>query len=167
MKLELDNSLFTEEERENTPKRLKRFEKEWKNSSKFKFTIFPNLGYNQMIILKDIEFASLCAHHLLPFHGKACIGYIPDKKICGISKLARVLDKFAHTPQTQERLTEQVADFLDKNLKPLGVMVVLEAAHDCMRIRGVQKQNSVMITSALKGAFEYDTPRSEFLRLIK
>jgi len=158
---------LAKEELENTPKRIKKFVKEWKKNEKFKFTTFPNPGYDQMVILKNIDFSSLCSHHLLPFHGKAHIGYIPDKKICGISKLARTVDKFASRPQTQEELTQNIADFLEKKLKPLGVMIVMEAQHDCMRIRGVKKQNSVMVTSAIRGLFEKQEVREEFLKLIR
>jgi GTP cyclohydrolase I len=167
MKVNFNNKLFTEEELQNTPIRIKRFFEEWSNNKIFNFTIFDSHNYNEMIILKDIEFASMCSHHLLPFHGKAHIGYIPNNKICGISKLARTVDMFASKPQAQERLTEQIVDFLMTKLNPKGVMLVMEAAHDCMRIRGVKKQNSIMITSAIRGVFEKQEVREEFLRLIK
>ena len=169
MNIKYPNKLFTDEALENTPNRHEKFLAEWGDMNKgFNFTTFSNEGYDQIILLKNIEFASLCEHHLLPFHGSAHIGYIPSDLICGVSKLARVVDKFACCPQLQERLTQQIADFLWEQLKPKGVIVVLEAAHDCMRIRGVKKQNSVMVTSALKGVFaEDEKPRVEFLSLIK
>jgi GTP cyclohydrolase I len=159
--------LFDEESLRNTVNRVKRFQKEWEEKRKFKFTVFKNPGYNQMIILRDIDFASLCSHHLLPFKGKGHIGYIPDKHICGISKLARALDKFACKPQIQEKLTEDLADFLQEKLKPIGLMIVLEAQHDCMQIRGVKKPNSTMVTSAIRGSFEEYRVRYEFLQLIR
>jgi len=168
MRFTINNRYFNKEELANTPKRIRKYYKELKNSSKFNFKVFDNQSYNQMIILKDIEFASLCSHHLLPFIGKAHVGYLPNKKICGISKLARALDKFASKPQLQERLTNDLAKFLQKQLSPLGVIVVIEAQHDCMRIRGIKKQNAVMITSAITGVFRENISqaRHEFLELI-
>ena len=168
MKIEIPDELFSEEELTNTPDRIKRFMAEWENNDEFKFTVFNNPGYDQIIILKDIDFASVCSHHLLPFIGKAHIGYIPGNKICGISKLARVVNKFASRPQIQERLTHQIADFINKELNPVGVMVVIEAQHQCMTIRGVRKPNSVMVTSAIKGLFKEDgKARAEFMELIR
>jgi len=168
MQIEIPDELFSAEELRNTPDRIKRFLQEWQNKDDFKFTMFDNPGYDQMILLKSIEFGSLCSHHLLPFTGFAHVGYIPDKKICGISKLARVVDMFASRPQVQERLTQQIADFIVQQLNPIGVMVVLEAQHECMRIRGVKKANSVMVTSALKGLFKKDEKaRLEFMGLIR
>lgn len=170
MKVEWSNKLFNKEELKNTPERIRRFQEEWKKNKKFKFTTFKNPGYNDMIILKDIDFASLCSHHLLPFIGKAHIGYIPSKngRICGISKLARTVDKFASKPQIQEKMTKEIADFLVKKLSPDGVIVVIEAQHQCMTIRGVKKSNAKMITSAVRGTFkENPETREEFLRLIK
>jgi len=157
---------FNEEELKNTPDRVKRFVDEW-NDNDFNFTMFDNPDYDEMIVLKDIEFSSLCSHHLLPFHGHGGIGYIPDEKICGISKLARALDKFAHRPQTQEKLTQDLGDFLEEKLKPKGLMIVLEAQHDCMRIRGVKKKESNMVTSVVRGVFKKNEVRQEFLELIK
>lgn len=157
---------FNEEELKNTPDRVKRFVDEW-NDNDFNFTMFDNPDYDEMIVLKDIEFSSICSHHLLPFHGHGSIGYIPDKKICGISKLARALDKFAHRPQTQEKLTQDLGDFLEEKLKPKGLMIVLEAQHDCMRIRGVKKKESNMVTSVVRGVFKKNEVRQEFLELIK
>ncbi|MBN1818376.1 MAG: GTP cyclohydrolase I FolE [Sedimentisphaerales bacterium] len=115
--------------------------------------------YNEIVLLRDIPFSSVCEHHLMPFIGKAHIAYLPKGKVLGVSKLARILDCFAHRLQVQERLTNQVADFLMDNLKPIGVAVVLEATHSCMTIRGVKKPGAVMVTSALRGGFIKD-PRS-------
>ena len=120
-----------------------------------------------MVTLKDIEFYSTCEHHLLPFTGKAHISYIPDKEIVGLSKLARVLDIYAKRLQVQERLTTQVADILNDKLKPKGVAVMLEAKHYCMLCRGAKKQNSVMVTTALKGVYEKPEVRAEFLNSVK
>ena len=125
--------------------------------------------YRDLVLLRGIEFVSLCEHHCLPFDGSAAIGYIPgaDGRIVGISKLARLLDCFARRLQVQERLTSQIADALQEHLQPLGVIVVVEASHSCMKMRGVGKQNSTLITSAVRGAFESDaSARSEALRLI-
>ncbi len=123
---------------------------------------------SEMVIVKDIELYSLCEHHMLPFFGKAHVAYIPNKKIIGLSKIPRILDVYARRLQVQERLTAQVADALMKLLDPIGVAVVIEAAHFCMMMRGVEKQNSKTITSAMRGDF-YDnsTTRKEFLQLIK
>ncbi len=122
--------------------------------------------YSEMVIVKDIELYSMCEHHMLPFYGKAHIAYIPGEKIVGLSKIARVVDIYARRLQVQERLTNQILDALDRNLKPLGVAVVIEAQHMCMMMRGVQKQNSITTTSAFRGIFENMETRSEFLRLI-
>jgi GTP cyclohydrolase IA len=123
--------------------------------------------YKQMVIVKDIEIYSLCEHHLLPFFGKAHIAYIPDKYIVGLSKIPRVVDAFARRLQVQERLTTEIRDCIQNTLKPLGVAVVIEAAHLCMQMRGIQKQNSVTTTSAFTGEFENDKTRSEFISLIQ
>jgi GTP cyclohydrolase I len=122
--------------------------------------------HNQMVIVKDIELFSLCEHHLLPFYGRAHIAYIPNGKIVGLSKLARVVDSFSRRFQVQERLTIQVLDCIQEALDPLGVAVVIEAKHLCMRMRGVQKQNSVTTTSAFTGEFQQQTTRNEFINLI-
>ncbi len=123
---------------------------------------------SEMVIVKDIELYSLCEHHMLPFFGKAHIAYIPNKKIIGLSKIPRIVDVFARRLQVQERLTSQVADALMEVLQPLGVAVVIEAAHFCMMMRGVEKQNSKTITSAMRGDFYSDpTTRKEFLNLIR
>jgi len=122
----------------------------------------------ELIVLRDIDLASTCEHHMMPFTGKCHIGYIPRERIVGISKLARLVDIFAKRLQIQERLTTQIADSIMKYLDPIGCMVVIEAVHLCMRIRGVSKQNSTMVTHAVRGMFEDDTPiRSEFLAAIK
>ena len=122
---------------------------------------------SEMVIVRDIELYSLCEHHMLPFFGKAHVGYIPNKKIIGLSKIPRVVDVFARRLQVQERLTAQIADALMEAIDPLGVAVVIEAAHFCMMMRGVEKQNSKTITSAMRGDFYNDpTTRKEFLYLI-
>jgi len=124
--------------------------------------------YDDMIIVKDIEFYSLCEHHILPFFGRCHVGYIPAGKIVGISKIARLVDIFSRRLQMQERLTNQIAHTLWKDLKPLGVGVVIEAQHLCMMIRGVQKQNSKVVTSAVLGSFRKDrATRAEFMDLLK
>ena len=123
--------------------------------------------YRQMVLVKDIEIYSMCEHHLLPFFGKAHIAYIPDGKITGLSKLARVVDCFARRLQVQERLTMEIRDCIQKALAPMGVAVVIEAQHLCMMMRGVQKQNSVTTTSAFTGIFLKDhRTREEFIHLI-
>ncbi|MGE4587092.1 MAG: GTP cyclohydrolase I FolE [Mangrovibacterium sp.] len=122
--------------------------------------------YRQMVIVKDIEIYSLCEHHMLPFIGKAHVGYIPNGYITGLSKIARVVDAFARRLQVQERLTTQVKDCIQRTLNPLGVAVVIEAQHLCMQMRGVQKQHSVTTTSDFTGAFERVATREEFIRLI-
>jgi len=130
-------------------------------------TLFDSEGYDEMIICRDIDFFSSCEHHLLPFYGRAHIGYIPDKKIIGLSKFSRIVDIYARRMQNQERLTTQVADFLWKNLKPKGLGVILEAEHLCIKARGAEKQNSFVTTSAFRGLFKKrPETRSEFLDLI-
>ena len=124
--------------------------------------------YEEMIVQKDIDFFSLCEHHLLPFFGKAHVAYIPHHKIVGISKLARLVDVYARRLQVQERLTNQIATIIMEKLDPLGVAVVVEAEHLCMRMRGVEKQNSMIITSTLLGAFRTrQETRAEFMNLIR
>ena len=124
-------------------------------------------NYSQMVVVKDIEMYSLCEHHMLPFFGKAHVAYIPDGRITGLSKIPRVVDAFARRLQVQERLTNQIRDCIHETLRPLGVAVVIEADHLCMRMRGVQKQNSVTTTSAFTGIFLSDhRSREEFIKLI-
>jgi GTP cyclohydrolase I len=126
-----------------------------------------NENYDEIVLLRDIPFYSICEHHLMPFIGSAHVAYLPAGCILGVSKLARIVDCFARRLQTQERLTYQIADFLMSNLKPLGVAVVLEAAHSCMTIRGIKKPGSVMVTSAVRGLFRKDPrSRNEIMSLI-
>ena len=123
-------------------------------------------NYNEMVVVKDIELYSLCEHHMLPFFGKAHIGYIPDGYIVGLSKLPRVVDVFARRMQVQERLTHDILECINRTIKPKGVAVVIEAQHMCMMMRGVQKQNSVTTTSGFRGQFEKIETRNEFMKLI-
>lgn len=122
--------------------------------------------YSQMVIVKDIDFFSLCEHHMLPFYGKAHVAYIPNGYITGLSKIARVVDIFAHRLQVQERMTQQIKDCIQDTLKPLGVMVVVEAKHMCMQMRGIEKQNAITTTSDFSGAFNQAKTRQEFMNLI-
>jgi GTP cyclohydrolase I len=123
--------------------------------------------YNEMVLIKDIEFYSLCEHHMLPFFGKAHIAYIPDGKVIGLSKIPRLVDMYARRLQIQERLTMQIKDALQKNLEPKGVAVLIQASHMCMMVRGVQKQQSTTVTSALSGDFLTDSKtRDEFMHLV-
>lgn len=123
--------------------------------------------YRQMVVVKDIDFYSLCEHHMLPFFGKAHIAYIPNGKITGLSKIPRIVDVFARRLQVQERLTTQIKECIQNTLNPLGVMVVIEAEHLCMTMRGVQKPHSLTTTSDFTGAFTRQETREEFLRLIR
>jgi len=130
-------------------------------------TQFQSEQYNEMVLLRDIEFYSTCEHHMLPFHGRAHIAYLPGEKIVGLSKLARLLDVFAHRLQIQERLTQQIATELQRVLQPRGVAVMIEAKHQCMSCRGVRRQGSSMITSCLLGSFKEDlASRTEFFSLV-
>ena len=122
--------------------------------------------YRQMVVVKDIPFYSLCEHHILPFFGKAHVAYIPNGKITGLSKIARVVDVFAHRLQVQERMTMQIKECIQNTLNPLGVMVVIEAEHLCMQMRGVQKPHSITTTSDFTGAFNRQETREEFMNLI-
>lgn len=130
-------------------------------------TTFKSDGYDQMVILKDIEMYSTCSHHMIPFFGKVHIAYIPGKRVVGLSKLARLVEVYSRRLQVQERLTDQIAKAMNDILKPKGVMVVIEAKHLCMCARGIQKQNSYMVTSSIKGLFRKQEVRNEFLGLIK
>ena len=123
--------------------------------------------YNQMVIVKDIDVFSLCEHHMLPFYGKAHVAYIPNGHITGLSKIARVVDIYSHRLQVQERLTQQIKDCIQQTLKPLGVMVVIEAKHMCMQMRGVEKQNAITTTSDFSGAFNQAKTREEFMNLLR
>ena len=133
-----------------------------------KITTFPNEeGYNHMVIEKEIPFYSMCAHHFVPFYGHAHIAYIPEAEVIGLSKLPRILEFYAKRPQLQERLTEQVAEFLWTKLEPQGVMVVIEARHLCVEMRGVKKAGALTTTSALRGCFADRMVREEFLSLLR
>lgn len=151
----------------DTPRRVAETYVELLTPRPFEATTFPNEdGYDQLVLARSIPFHSLCMHHLLPFHGVAHVGYLPGERIVGLSKLARVVDLFARDLQIQERLTQQVADWLEGQLRPRGVGVVLEAEHMCMSLRGVCKPGSRTVTSALRGAVRDDArTRQEFLAL--
>lgn len=123
--------------------------------------------YSQMVIVKDIDFFSLCEHHMIPFYGKVHVAYIPNGYITGLSKIARVVDIFSHRLQVQERMTLQIKDCIQETLKPLGVMVVVEAKHMCMQMRGVEKQNAITTTSDFSGAFNQAKTREEFMNLLR
>jgi len=133
-----------------------------------KVTTFPNEeGYEHMVMEREIPFYSMCAHHLVPFYGHAHIAYIPNERILGLSKFARILEFYAKRPQLQERLTEQVVDFIEDRLKPQGAMVVIEARHLCVEMRGVKKPGALTVTSALRGIFHQRPVREEFLDLLR
>jgi GTP cyclohydrolase I len=151
----------------DTPRRMAAAYAELLRREPFRFTSFPNeQGYDELVVVRDIPFQSLCMHHLLPFHGVAHIAYLPAQRIVGLSKLARVVEHFARDLQLQERLTTQIADCLQGQLDPKGVGVVLEAEHLCMSMRGVQKSGTRTVTSALHGLVRDDPrTRDEFLNL--
>jgi GTP cyclohydrolase I len=151
----------------DTPRRVAAAYAELLTPEPFDMTTFPNEeGYDELVVVRDIPFHSLCMHHLLPFHGTATVAYIPGERIIGLSKLARVVDLFARDLQVQERLTTQVAGWLQRQLQPKGVGVVLEAEHMCMSLRGVQKSGARTLTSALHGLVREDIrTRGEFLAL--
>ena len=131
-------------------------------------TSFPNReGYSNMVIVKDIDFFSVCSHHMIPFFGKAHVAYIPGEKIVGLSKIARIVEFYARRPQLQERLTEEVVEFIEARLAPQGSIVVMEARHLCMEMRGVEKPGAMTTTSALRGCFEDQKVREEFFDLLK
>ena len=150
-----------------TPRRVAAALAELLTPTEFDLTTFPNdEGYDELVVARDIPFHSLCMHHMLPFHGVAHVGYLPGERIIGLSKLARVVELFARDLQVQERLTTQVADWLDEHVAPKGVGVVIEAEHMCMTLRGVQKPGARTMTSALHGLLRDDPrTRQEFLAL--
>jgi GTP cyclohydrolase I len=156
-----------DEGRRDTPRRIARLYSELLTPEPFDATTFPNDGgYDELVVARGIPFHSLCEHHLLPFAGVAHVGYLPGERIVGLSKLARVVDHFARALQVQERLTTQVAGWLQRELAPKGVGVVMEAEHMCMTIRGVQKPGASTVTSALHGLVRDDPrTRQEFLTL--
>jgi len=158
---------------EETPKRVAKaltfFTKGYEENidSLVNDALFP-IQYDEMVIVRDIDFFSLCEHHLLPFFGKCHVGYIPDKHVVGLSKIPRIVDAFSRRLQVQERLTVQIAEMLQAKLKPIGVGVVVEARHLCMMMRGVEKQNTLAVTSHMLGAFrKQQQTRDEFLKLIR
>ncbi|MBW3621748.1 MAG: GTP cyclohydrolase I FolE [Actinobacteria bacterium] len=152
----------------DTPERVARMFRELLTAAPFRPTTFPNdAGYDELVLVSDIPFTSLCEHHLLPFRGRAHVGYLPGDRIVGLSKLARLVDSFARRPQVQERLTAQVADWLRDHLEPRGVGVVIEAEHLCMSVRGVRATGARTVTSTLYGLLrERPAAREEFLQLI-
>ena len=157
---------------EHTPERVAKMYLEMfhglREGAEPKVTTFPNdEGYHHMVIEREIPFYSMCAHHFVPFYGHAHIAYIPESTIVGLSKLPRILEFYAKLPQLQERLTEQVAEFLWSGLKPKGVMVVIEARHLCVEMRGVKKAGALTTTSALRGCFADRMVREEFLALLR
>jgi GTP cyclohydrolase I len=151
----------------NTPRRVADMYAELLAGDSFNPTTFPNdEGYDEMVVARDIRFSSLCEHHLLPFHGVAHVGYVPGRRILGLSKLARLVKFYSRNLQIQERLTKQIADWLNEELEPRGVGVVIEAEHQCMTIRGVQSAGSKTVTSTMYGILrENPASRAEFLRL--
>jgi GTP cyclohydrolase I len=155
------------EELRETPARMARAYAELFESEPFHLTTFPNdAGYDELVLARDIPFRTVCEHHLLPFSGVAHVGYLPGKRILGLSKLARLVEHFAARPQTQERLTKQIADCLATRLRPRGAGVVLEAEHTCMTLRGVRSRGSTTVTSALLGTLRADaSSRAEFFAL--
>ena len=167
---DLLRALGTEVDSENlreTPRRVAKAYAALLTPSPFNATTFPNEeDYDELIVVRDIPFQSLCEHHLLPFHGRAHVAYLPADRLVGLSKLGRVVDLFAHRLQIQERLTTRVADWLQSHLAPRGVGVIVEAEHLCMSLRGVQKPGSLTVTSALRGLVKEDArTRQEFLSL--
>jgi GTP cyclohydrolase IA len=152
-----------------TPQRVARAYAELLRPEEFDLTTFANdEDYDELVLVRDIPFRSLCEHHMLPFRGVAHVGYLPDQRIVGLSKLARVVESFAQGMQVQERLTQQVADCLDSHLSPKGVGVVIEAEHHCMSMRGVRAQGAVTSTSAVRGQLRHDpAARQEFFSLVR
>lgn len=158
----------TREGLRETPKRYVKFLREFMNPEPFNFTTFDAEGMDEMILQTDIPFYSLCEHHIAPFYGLAHVAYIPNEKIVGLSKLARTVTKFAQRLQNQERITQQVAEFIAEQLNPKGVAVVLKATHMCMTMRGAKAHDTWTTTSKMLGVFHDDQAcRNEFLQLIK
>jgi GTP cyclohydrolase I len=159
----------SDEHLRDTPRRVAAAYAELLTAEPFNLTTFPNdEGYDELVLVRDIPFHSLCEHHLLPFHGVAHVGYLPRDRVVGLSKLARVVERFARGLQVQERLTQQITDFLHDQLQPKGVGVVLEAEHTCMSIRGVRAVGARTSTSALRGLLKAEpAAREEFLRLAR
>ena len=152
----------------DTPRRMASAYAEMLAVPGFDMTTFPNdQNYDELVMVEAIPVRSLCEHHMLPFTGTAHIGYLPADRILGLSKFARVLEFYAKRPQLQERLTEQVADYFDSKLKPQGVMVVIEARHLCVEMRGVKKPGPVTVTSSIRGIFHQKPVREEFLDLLR
>ncbi len=155
----------------DTPKRVARMYSELlcgmqENPERYLKSVFSE-KYDEIVLLRDIPFHSVCEHHMMPFIGSAHVAYLPSGKVLGVSKLARIVDSFAHRLQVQERLTDQIADFIMNKLEPKGVAVVLEASHSCMTIRGIRKPGSVMVTSSLRGIFKKDPKsRNEIISLM-
>jgi GTP cyclohydrolase I len=167
LKLDLDDPNY-----EQTPERVAKMYIEMfhglREGAEPKITTFPNEeGYHHMVIEREIPFYSMCAHHFVPFYGHAHIAYIPEDEVVGLSKLPRILEFYAKRPQLQERLTEQIAEFLWARLEPQGVMVVIEARHLCVEMRGVKKPGALTTTSALRGCFADRLVREEFLALLR
>ena len=167
LKLDLDDANY-----EDTPRRVAEMYLEMfhglREGAEPTITTFPNEeGYHHMVIEREIPFYSMCAHHFVPFYGHAHIAYIPEAEVIGLSKLPRILEFYAKRPQLQERLTEQVAEFLWTKLQPQGVMVVIEARHLCVEMRGVKKAGALTTTSALRGCFADRLVREEFLALLR
>ncbi len=162
--------VFTEEEYNNTPDRIIAMLEEWDGKHNYdKFTAFPNSFDNQnLVILKDIHYTAVCSHHLMPFSGTVSIAYLPKDKVIGASKLARLVDKYAYQAQIQERMTEEIAEELERVLAPEGIMVYVEGSHSCMTARGVNQANSIFVSSAIRGAFRTNPElKAEALKLIK
>lgn len=151
----------------DTPKRYVKFLKEFFDVPEFNMTVFTDSNIDEMIIQKNIPFYSLCEHHTAPFFGTAAVAYVPNGKILGLSKLSRVVDKFAHDLQNQERITTQIAEYIDQKLEPKGVAVSIKARHLCMEMRGVKKHDTFTITNKLLGIFKSENgARSEFFNSI-
>lgn len=163
----LEGTDFLREGLEKTPERVAKFYAEFLNPKPFEFTTFEGEDYDEIVASCNIPFYSICEHHLAPFFGVAHVGYLPDKRIVGISKLARTVDKFARRLQNQERLTSQIAGLLQDKLDPRGVAVVIKARHLCQEMRGIQKPGIETLTSKMTGVFKTDlSARNEFLKLI-